>query len=35
MALIPVKKERIEKVIADDVAFLASHPVRKARANRA
>jgi hypothetical protein len=32
---IPVEKELIEKAIADDIAFLESHPVRKARANKA
>jgi hypothetical protein len=30
---LPTKAERIERVIADDVAFLAAHPTRNKRAN--
>jgi hypothetical protein len=26
---LPVKKERVERAIADDVAFLAAHPTRR------
>jgi hypothetical protein len=28
-----VKKEQVEKAIADDLAFLAAHPARRARSN--
>jgi hypothetical protein len=30
---LPVKKERVERAIADDVAFLAAHPVRTRGSN--
>jgi hypothetical protein len=28
---LPTKAERVERVIADDLAFLAAHPVRQSR----
>jgi hypothetical protein len=31
---IGVEKEQVEKSIADDIAFLDSHPTRNSRANK-
>jgi hypothetical protein len=31
---LPIKRERVERAIADDVAFLAAHPTRAKRAPR-
>ena len=33
-AYLDVKIERVEKVIADDIAFLDAHPTRNSRANK-